>query len=63
MAQAIEKAQSTEMDKIVEALKTIEFEGITGKLKFDENGEPIKAVSIINITDGKYELDQKVEAE
>ncbi len=63
MAQAIEKAQSTEMDKIVEALQTIEFEGVTGKLKFDENGDPIKAVSIINITDGKYELDQKVEAE
>ena len=59
--QAIEEANSTEAEAILTALNKIEFEGITGKLKFDENNNPVKSVSIISIKDGKYTLSDVVE--
>lgn len=61
MAKAIEEAGSTDSAAIVEKLKGIEIEGITGKLTFDENNNPIKAGTIIKITDGKYTFDSVVQ--
>lgn len=63
LADAIEKAGSSEPDAIVEALANTEYAGITGNIKFDEKGDPIKSVSIIKVVDGKYTLDNKVEAQ
>ncbi|MCI5839562.1 MAG: ABC transporter substrate-binding protein [Peptoniphilaceae bacterium] len=57
MKQAIEEAGSTDPQAISDKLANIDFEGVTGKLKFDENHNPIKSVSIIKIDGDKYSLD------
>lgn len=58
--QAIEEAGSTDSQAIIDAMKNIDFEGITGSIKFDENNNPIKAVSMIKVTEGQYKLDSVV---
>ncbi|NLY20507.1 MAG: ABC transporter substrate-binding protein [Tissierellia bacterium] len=59
--EAMEKAGSTDGQAIVDAIKAIEFDGITGKFTYDDNNNPVKAVSIIKIVDGEYRLDTVVE--
>ena len=54
---AIEKANSADREAIAKALNDIHFEGITGNLRFDENHNPIKDVTMIKIQDGKYVFD------
>ena len=61
MMKAIETAGSTDPKAIVEALKNTQYEGVTGNITFDENGDPIKGVSIIKIEDGQYKLFDKIE--
>ena len=63
MVQAIEKAGSTDSAAIVDALKNIEYEGVTGDITFDENNNPIKTVSIILIKDGAYTLFTKMKSD
>ncbi|MDO5755406.1 MAG: ABC transporter substrate-binding protein [Tissierellia bacterium] len=58
--EAVEKAGTTDHDAVKDALKEIEFDGVTGKLKFDENNNPIKDVSMIKIENGKYTLETVV---
>ncbi|WP_243661396.1 ABC transporter substrate-binding protein [Miniphocaeibacter halophilus] len=58
--EAIEKAGSTDKQAIVDAMKEIDFEGVTGNLKFDENNNPVKSVSMIKIVNGEYTLDSVV---
>lgn len=41
-------------DAIKEAIYSTEIEGVTGHITFDENGNPIKTLSIIKIEGGKY---------
>ena len=60
IAEAIDRAGSTEKEAIVEALKATDHEGVTGQLTFDENGDPIKTVSIIKIENGQYTLDSRI---
>lgn len=62
MAKAIEAAGSTDGQAIVDALKATEFDGVTGHITFDENGDPIKSVAVTKFVDGKAELAAKVEA-
>lgn len=59
--EAFEKAKSMEYADIVEALKSVSIEGVTGNIKFGENNNPIKSAAIIKITDGKYAYDSTVE--
>ncbi len=63
LVQAIEKAGSTDKQAIVDAMQAIQFDGVTGKLTFDQNGDPIKSVSIIKIVDGVYTFDSSVSAQ
>jgi len=56
MVSAIEKAGSTDSDKIVEALKGIEYKGLTGNTTFDENRNPVREAVITTIADGKYKF-------
>ncbi len=65
MANAIEKAGSTDSKAIVGALKETDLEIVTSgtNVKFDQNGDPIKAVSIIKIVDGAHTLDSQLSAE
>lgn len=57
---AIEKAGTTDKQKVVDALKGIEYDGVTGYLTFDEHNNPIKAVTVLKIENGKYVFDSKV---
>ncbi|MDF2558393.1 MAG: amino acid-binding protein [Bacillales bacterium] len=57
---AIEKAKSTDKDKVVKALKGVEIDGVTGKISFDENRNPIKSVTVLKLTGGKVEMFDKM---
>jgi len=52
LAQAIKEANSTDSAAIVAALTKIDFKGITGEIKFDENRNPIKGVVINTFKNG-----------
>jgi len=60
MAAAIVAADSTDGAKIVEALKATDMDAVCGEIKFDENGDTVKAISIITIKDGKLQLETKI---
>jgi len=54
---AIKKADSTDSTKIKDALKTVEFEGVTGKISFDQNGDAKKDMAFIKtVKDGKFQF-------
>ena len=59
--QAIEEAGSLDSQAMIDAMKAINYEGITGSIQFDENNNPVKAVSIIEVTNGEYKLDTVVQ--
>lgn len=56
MLEAVKKAGSNDYEKVVAELQRLEYEGVTGKITFDSNGDPIKPISIVEIKDGKYTL-------
>ena len=59
---AIEKAGTTDSAAIAEALKTVAMSGVTGDLKFDENGDAIKSMAYIKkIEGGQFIFDKTVE--
>ncbi|MBN2469615.1 MAG: ABC transporter substrate-binding protein [Anaerolineae bacterium] len=52
---AINNAQSTDRADVRDALAEIElFEGVTGIMSFDEEGDPVKCAVIIEIKDGAF---------
>lgn len=54
---AIEAAQSTDGEAIKAALQTIEMDGVTGKITFNEIGDANKDTAYIDIVkDGKFEF-------
>lgn len=63
LKEAIETAESLDPVEVQKTLKSIEFEGITGYLTYDDNNNPIKDVSVIIIKDGEYSLDSVVSPE
>lgn len=58
---AIDKAGTTDKAELTKAIKSSDMDGVTGHLTFDENNNPIKAVTIIKVQDGKYIFDSVVE--
>lgn len=58
---AIESANSVDKSELVEAIKKTDLDGITGHLTFDKNNNPVKAVTLIKVKDGKYIFDSLVE--
>ena len=56
LKQAIETAGSTDSAAIIEALKNIQFDGITGATVFDDHRDPIKNAFITTVKDGAYSL-------
>lgn len=58
---AIDKADTTDKAELTKAIKASDMDGVTGHLTFDENNNPIKAVTIIKVQDGKYIFDSVVE--
>ncbi len=63
LAAAIERAGSTDKDAIVAALNETKYDGVTGHITFDENGDPLKPISIIEVVDGAYKLITKIDIE
>ena len=62
LVQAITTANSTDSKAIVDALKNIEFDGVTGHITFDENNNPIKDATILKLQDGAANFETKVSA-
>ena len=58
---AMEKAGSTDKQAVVDALKTLDYDGVTGHLTFDEKNNPVKAVTVLKIVNGEYTFDSVVE--
>jgi len=54
LTDAIRRADTTNKTKIREAIAdTHDFQGVTGTISFDENGDPVKNAVIMEIKDGK----------
>jgi branched-chain amino acid transport system substrate-binding protein len=53
MIAAIQKAGVDDPSKVKDALATLEWEGVSGKITFDKNHNPIKAAVILQVKDGK----------
>ncbi len=53
LLQAIQNAGSTDGAKIRDAMKNIEYQGVSGIIKFDANRNPIKSAVLIKIENGK----------
>ena len=56
MSAAIDKAGSTDSDKVIAALKALNYKGLTGNTTFDENRNPVREAVITTIADGKYKF-------
>lgn len=54
LADALKRAGAAEPEKVKEALaSTKDFPGITGKLSIDENHNPVKSITILELKDGE----------
>lgn len=56
MAKAIENAGSTDSDAIIEAMKTLDYSGLTGTTKFDENRNPVREAYITTFENGESKV-------
>ncbi|KXL52417.1 leucine-, isoleucine-, valine-, threonine-, and alanine-binding protein precursor [Anaerotignum neopropionicum] len=63
MANAIEKAGSTDSSAIVDALKATDMEGLASNYKFDSDNNPIKSVVINQVKDGKFVFAEEIQPE
>ncbi|MGI5920356.1 MAG: ABC transporter substrate-binding protein [Syntrophomonadaceae bacterium] len=64
LAQGIKDANSTDSEKIKDALaKITDFVGITGKMSIDKNHNPVKAGVIIEFKDGKQVMKTRIDPE
>jgi branched-chain amino acid transport system substrate-binding protein len=53
LLQAIKDAGADNTDKVQDALLKINFNGVSGKITFDANHNPIKSATILQVTGGK----------
>jgi branched-chain amino acid transport system substrate-binding protein len=60
LIKAIEKAGSTEPDKIKDAMKSLNVDVVSGKVSFDEKRNPVKSAVMIKVEDGKQKFVKKV---
>lgn len=59
-AKAMENAKSTEKALVKDALQKLEYKGgLTGDIKFNEQGDPIKTICICEYKDGEMVLKQR----
>ena len=54
MMNAIDAADSTDSQALIDAMYARDYDGIPGHITFDEDGNPIKNVYVMTITDGAY---------
>jgi len=53
MIAAIQKAGADDPVKVKDAMAALEWEGVSGKITFDKNHNPIKAAVVLQVKDGK----------
>jgi len=63
LAEAIEKAGTTDAAGIISAMRENEFDMMTGRISFDENNNPRPNIYIIQIKDGEYSMREKIGSE
>lgn len=62
MVAAFEEAGSADSEDVVAALQDLEYlNAVTGSIKFDAQGDPIKSITVIKIVDGVHVVETKVE--
>ena len=59
VAQAIEIAESTDLDAIRDAMSGMHYIGVTGDMTLDETGTPDKSVAILTFAEKDGKLVQK----
>ncbi|MDP4152402.1 MAG: ABC transporter substrate-binding protein [Bacillota bacterium] len=62
IANAIKTAGTTDKEAVIKALKSTSYDGVTGTIKYGNNGDPIKNVTVIKILNDDYVLETKVSA-
>jgi len=60
LLQAIRKAGGDDVEKVKAALEGISFSGVSGSFTFDAHHDPVKAVAILHISEGKIGYDSAV---
>ncbi|MDP3386617.1 MAG: ABC transporter substrate-binding protein [Eubacteriales bacterium] len=60
MADAIRRAGTTESAAVVTALAATDMDGVAGHVTFDENGDPNKSITIIQVINGEHVVAGKV---
>jgi branched-chain amino acid transport system substrate-binding protein len=61
MLAAIEKAGTDDPSVVKDFLADIEWEGVSGKITFDEFNNPIKAAAVLQVKDGEIVFVKSVE--
>ena len=56
LADAIERAGSTDADAIIQALSETEYAGLTGTTTFDEDRNPVRESVITTFENGNYKV-------
>ncbi|MFR2837513.1 MAG: ABC transporter substrate-binding protein [Zhenhengia sp.] len=62
LIEAIKTCESTEADAITAAMQNTSLDCVTGHITFDENRNPVKSVSVIEIKEGQNTLYKKLDA-
>jgi branched-chain amino acid transport system substrate-binding protein len=57
---AIQAAGTEDTTKVAEALAAITWEGVSGKITFDAQHNPIKAAAVISIAGGEYQFAESI---
>ena len=52
--EAIKKANSLDAEKVRNEVQNIDYNGVTGETKFDENGDAIKSFVYVKVENGKF---------
>lgn len=60
LLQAIKKAGSDSVEKVKAALEGVSFSGVSGSFTFDAHHDPVKAIAILHISEGKIGYDSAV---
>lgn len=63
MAQAISDAGSTDSQAIIDAMAALEYDGLTGRMTFDEDRNPQKSAVIVSIQDNVYKFVENYDPE
>jgi len=60
MFTAIDQAKSTDPDAVAKALEKISFDGVSGKITFDAQHNPIKSAVVLKVTGGQVNYEATV---